>query len=142
MDCHFLLQGISPTQGLDLGLPHCRQTLYHWSHQGSPKEATGILYFIVFHRYCIFYELKSCGDAASEASLLVSFFSSIWVSVSHSGSCLNISKFLPSYSSPAKVLHKRLQIITYIPFLHLLTSHYSLHHSNLSFTHPIHQLLQ
>ena len=25
--CHFLLQGIFPTQGLNLGLPHCRQTL-------------------------------------------------------------------------------------------------------------------
>ena len=35
-DCHFLLQGIFPTQGLKLGLPHCRQTLYCLSHQGSP----------------------------------------------------------------------------------------------------------
>ena len=25
--CHFLLQGIFPTQGSNLGLPHCRQTL-------------------------------------------------------------------------------------------------------------------
>ena len=32
--CHFLLQGIFPIQGLNLGLPHCRQTLYHLSHQG------------------------------------------------------------------------------------------------------------
>ena len=34
--CHFLLQGIFPTQGLNLGLPHCRQILYCLSHQGSP----------------------------------------------------------------------------------------------------------
>ena len=34
-DCHFLLQGIFPTQGSNPGLPHCRQTLYHLSHQGS-----------------------------------------------------------------------------------------------------------
>ena len=34
--CHFLLQGIFPTQGLKPGLPHCRQTLYCLSHQGSP----------------------------------------------------------------------------------------------------------
>ena len=27
--------GIFPTQGLNPGLPHCRQTLYHLSHQGS-----------------------------------------------------------------------------------------------------------
>ena len=34
VDCHFLLQGIFPTQELNLGLPHCRQTLYCLSHQG------------------------------------------------------------------------------------------------------------
>ena len=34
---HFLLQEIFPTQGLNPGLPHCRQTLYRLSHQGSPK---------------------------------------------------------------------------------------------------------
>ena len=33
--CHALLQGISPTQRLNPGLPHCRQILYHLSHQGS-----------------------------------------------------------------------------------------------------------
>ena len=33
--CRFLLQGIFPTQGLKPGLQHCRQTLYHLSHQGS-----------------------------------------------------------------------------------------------------------
>ena len=32
MGCHFLLQGIFLTQGLNTGLPHCRQTLYHLSH--------------------------------------------------------------------------------------------------------------
>ena len=30
-----LLQGVFPTQELNLGLPHCRQILYHLSHQGS-----------------------------------------------------------------------------------------------------------
>ena len=34
--CHFLIQEIFPTQGLNPGLPHCRQALYHLSHQGSP----------------------------------------------------------------------------------------------------------
>ena len=38
VDCHFLLQGIFSTQGLNLGLPHCRQILYQLSCQGSPKE--------------------------------------------------------------------------------------------------------
>ena len=30
-----LLQGIFPTQGSNSGLPHCRQILYHLSHEGS-----------------------------------------------------------------------------------------------------------
>ena len=34
--CHFPLQGIFPTQESNLGLPHCKQILYHLSHQGSP----------------------------------------------------------------------------------------------------------
>jgi len=38
MGCHFLLQGMFPTQGSNPGLSHCRQTLYHLSHQGSPEE--------------------------------------------------------------------------------------------------------
>ena len=33
--CHNLLQGVFPSQGLNLGLPHCRQILYHLSHQCS-----------------------------------------------------------------------------------------------------------
>ena len=33
--CHFLLQGILLTQGLNPGLPYFRQTLYRLSHQGS-----------------------------------------------------------------------------------------------------------
>ena len=33
--CHSLLQGIFPAQGSNLGLLHCRQILYHLSHQGS-----------------------------------------------------------------------------------------------------------
>ena len=40
--CHFLLQGIFPTQGLNPGLPHCGQTLYHLSQKislfGAPKK--------------------------------------------------------------------------------------------------------
>ena len=34
-----LLQGIFPTQGSDLGLPHCRWILYQLSHQGSQRDA-------------------------------------------------------------------------------------------------------
>ena len=37
MGSHFLLQGIFPTEGLNLGLLHCRQIPYHLSHLGSPR---------------------------------------------------------------------------------------------------------
>ena len=47
--CHFLLQRIFPTQGLNPGLLHCRQILYCWAttetllnHQGSPLEVKPI----------------------------------------------------------------------------------------------------
>ena len=33
--CHFLLQRIFPTQGLNLGLLHCRQILYRLSYKGK-----------------------------------------------------------------------------------------------------------
>ena len=36
--CHFLLQGIFPTQGSNPALPLCKQTLYRLSHQGSPPS--------------------------------------------------------------------------------------------------------
>ena len=36
-----ILQGIFPTQGSNPGLLHCRQILYHLSHQGKPKN-TGV----------------------------------------------------------------------------------------------------
>ena len=37
---HSLLQGIFPTQGLNLGLLHCRWILYHLSHQESRNKQT------------------------------------------------------------------------------------------------------
>ena len=40
----FLLQGIFSTQGSNPGLLHCRQILYHLSHQGST----------IFHYICIY----------------------------------------------------------------------------------------
>ena len=42
--CHAFLQGIFPIQGLNPGLPHCRQILYHLSHQGSPRIMEWVAY--------------------------------------------------------------------------------------------------
>ena len=38
MGSRFLLQGISPTQGSNPGLPHCRRVLYQQSHQGGLRH--------------------------------------------------------------------------------------------------------
>ena len=45
--CHFLLQGIFPTQGSNPGLSHCRQTLYRLSHQGSPEADNFLKFFFL-----------------------------------------------------------------------------------------------
>ena len=47
--CHFFLQGIFPTQGLKLGLLHCRQILYCLSYQGSPRIGLVLLYSFDFY---------------------------------------------------------------------------------------------
>ena len=39
-----LFQGIFPTQGLNPGLPHCRQILYQLSHKGSPRTLEWVAY--------------------------------------------------------------------------------------------------
>ena len=42
--CHALLQGVFSTQGLNPGLPHCRQILYHLSHWGNPRILEWVAY--------------------------------------------------------------------------------------------------
>ena len=39
-----LLQGIFPTQGSNLGLPHCRWILYQLSHKGSPRPLVSLIF--------------------------------------------------------------------------------------------------
>ena len=39
-----LLQEIFPTQGLNPGLPHCRQILYQLSHKGNPRILEWVAY--------------------------------------------------------------------------------------------------
>ena len=40
LGCHALLQGNFPTQGLNSGLPHCGQILYHLSQPGKDTVKT------------------------------------------------------------------------------------------------------
>ena len=50
--CHSLLQGIFPNQRLNPGLLHCRQILYHLSHQGRVDVVLLLAkYLINFYLY-------------------------------------------------------------------------------------------
>ena len=42
VSCHALLQGIFPTQGLNPGLPHCKEIIYPSVHGESPGKNIGV----------------------------------------------------------------------------------------------------
>ena len=71
---HFLLQRIFPTQGSKPGLPHCRQMLYHLSHQGSPNRKTDIYIYFFFFPIALGDWLKTLLQFISK-NLLPVFFS-------------------------------------------------------------------
>ena len=58
--CHSLLQGIFPTQGLNPGLLHCGQILYHLSHQGSPYMYYIHLYICLGKPMCVYTQTFAC----------------------------------------------------------------------------------
>ena len=65
-----------------LNLLHCRWTLYHLSHQGSPttsKPHRIALCFIVIDRYCIFYQLKFCGKTVLSKPIIIISFKTVFV---------------------------------------------------------------
>ena len=69
MGCHFLLQGIFLTQGLNPGLLHCRQILYHLSQQGRyhivDQHVLGSFYQLcTINRLLVFQQVQNnpkCG---------------------------------------------------------------------------------
>ena len=58
--CHSLLQGIFPTQRLNLDFLHCRKVLYHLSHQGRPIALVLKSKFLLM-AYMAIYELTPSG---------------------------------------------------------------------------------
>ena len=84
MGCHFLLQGIFPTQGWNPGLPHCRQTLCHLSHQGSPYQLSdqirsdqSLNHVRLFATPGIAARQASLSITNSRSSLRLTFFESV-----------------------------------------------------------------
>ena len=79
MSCHFLLQGISPTQGSNPGLPNFGWILYQLSHKESPRILDCVAYpFLqrifptqewnlgLLHCRWILYRLSYQGGATSD----------------------------------------------------------------------------
>ena len=58
VDNHSLLPGIFPIQGSNLGFPHCRQILYHLSHQRSPE----IMIVSIYKNFFVANKLKKKKD--------------------------------------------------------------------------------
>ena len=63
--CHDFLQGIFLIQESNLGLQHCRQILYHVSHQGSPTSFIEDIIInsalnkkLLYQKSCIFQKSK------------------------------------------------------------------------------------
>ena len=46
--CHFLLQGIFPTQGSNPGLPHCRRILYRLGQPGKPSRRLDLYLAVLY----------------------------------------------------------------------------------------------
>ena len=95
--CHFLLQGIFPTQGSNLGLLHCRQTLYPrnaprhikkasswkplasfagWAIGSHREAARGLKFGCFYEGWAIGRRKLSLGFKAQRGSLLSGFPSS------------------------------------------------------------------
>ena len=84
VDCHALLQGIFPTQGLSLGLLHCRQILYHGSHQRSPRIPEWVA--------CLFSRESSWPGNRTGVSCFAGRFFTSWVTtlLLNCGCCFQI----------------------------------------------------
>ena len=97
---HSLLKGIFPIQGLNPGLLHWRQIVYHLSHQGSPS-----------HRYC--YCKISLNDDVKQR-ILSMFHSRCLVSVnSCSLPCMSLTWNTLEFSSDSKESNPMLLICIY-----------------------------
>ena len=59
---HSLLQGVFLTQGSNLGLLHCRQILYHLSHQGTPVYSYNVILFGLQKKKGKFCHVPHCGQ--------------------------------------------------------------------------------
>ena len=119
---HSLLQGIFPTEGSNLGIPYCKQILYHLSHQGSPILSMCVLCSVtlVFPTLC---HLMDCSPPGSSVHKILQARILEWVAMPFSrgssrprnwnhGSCISAwrADFLPT-EPPARVPKSHVPIL-------------------------------
>ena len=73
--CHFLLQGIFPSQGSNPGFPHCRQMLYPLSHQGSQSAN----WYSYYSYNCILIAFQILWHYSIEEGRVYALFPWTWV---------------------------------------------------------------
>ena len=78
VNCHFLLQGIFPTQESNLDLQHCKQILYQLSNGEAPYN----MQFIVYMSYIIYVHIYTCPHIVQISNFLkleayISFLSTV-----------------------------------------------------------------
>ena len=122
-----LLQRIFPTQGLNLGLPHYRQMLYHLSYQGSPESVIHIHISTLFQIIFPYRSLQSIEQSSLCYTLgpiqLFSLYTVLSICQSQSPN-LSLPLFHPQVTiSLFSIIHNTssvLQISLSVPFLKIL----------------------
>ena len=69
--CHYLLQGIFPTQGSNPGLLPCRKILYHQSHQGSIKHCIIYILYSKWIAKVLFSVYHICSVRTSTSTITI-----------------------------------------------------------------------
>ena len=83
MGCHFLLQGISPTKGLTLGLLPRRQILYRLRHEESLDYQGSPLIFMLIEVYLTYniVPISAVPQSDSVTHMHTYFYTSIFFSL-------------------------------------------------------------
>ena len=103
---HSLLQGIFPTQGLNPGLPHCRQILYQLSHKGSPRILEWVAFptqesnQVLLRCRRILYQLSYQGSLPSKWPIHINSLFFLFLSVQFSCSVVSNSLQLHGLQHP------------------------------------------
>ena len=103
---HSLLQGIFPTQGLNPGLPHCRQILYQLSHKGSPRILEWVAFptqesnQVLLRCRRILYQLSYQGSLPSKCPIHINSLFFLFLSVQFSCSVVSNSLQLHGLQHP------------------------------------------